>query len=103
MSDDQIQSERPEPPDITNRPRPIAEGQPYPDDTSDLPKLGSLAQAARNKHLKQARNTLLVLGILMIGHRPGAFFFVEEMKRGQRRPDRRQQGNCTVRWQAQQG
>jgi hypothetical protein len=35
-------------------------------DDSDLPRLGSLAQEARNKHLKQARTTLLVVGILIV-------------------------------------
>jgi xanthosine utilization system XapX-like protein len=91
MSDDQFQSERPESADITNRPRPIAEGQPYPDDTSDLPKLGSLAQAARHKHLKQARNTLLILGILMAVVQSAVFF----MEMNQVGDEIRKQGNMT--------
>jgi hypothetical protein len=34
-------------------------------DVSELQQLGSLAQSARGKHLRQARNTLLTVGILM--------------------------------------
>lgn len=45
-------------------------------DVEGLPKLGSLAQAARNKHLRQARNTLLFVGILWTIVQ-GIFFFVE--------------------------
>jgi magnesium-transporting ATPase (P-type) len=76
MSDDQIQSERPDPRDIAKQPRPFGERPAYGDMKNDLPRLGSLAQSARNKHLKQARNTLLWVGILM-GVVQGAFFFVE--------------------------
>ena len=82
MSDEQIQSERPQPPDITERRRPLAEERRYADSElpslggSDLPKLGSLAQAARTKHLKQARNTLFILGaIITIGY---ALFLVKD-------------------------
>jgi hypothetical protein len=35
-------------------------------DSPDLPRLGSLAQSARSKHLKQARGTLIAIGILTI-------------------------------------
>src|SRR5262249_34931484 len=45
-------------------------------DVEDLPKLGSLAQAARNKHLRQARNTLLFVGILWTIVQ-GLFFFIQ--------------------------
>ncbi len=65
MADDMIQPERPDPRDITRRPIRSADEPRRLDDVDDLPRLGSLAQSARNKHLKQARNTLLVVGILM--------------------------------------
>jgi len=76
MSDDQIQSERPDSRDIAKQPRPLGEGQRFGDEKSSLPKLGSLAQTARGKHLKQARNTLLTIGILIALLQAG-FFFVE--------------------------
>jgi hypothetical protein len=106
MSDDRIQPEQPERPDSARRPRKPSENQPGDedglqrerparpenarrlrkavddnyddddDDDGDLPKLGSLAQAARHKHLKQARNTLLTVGVLIIIFQT-VFFFVE--------------------------
>ena len=33
--------------------------------SDDLPQLGSLAQSARNKNIRCARKTLIVIGILM--------------------------------------
>ncbi len=61
-----IQPEPSDPAHIANRPRRAPDGQPSPGDDRGLPKLGSLAQTARNKHLRQARTTLLVVGILMV-------------------------------------
>jgi hypothetical protein len=46
------------------------------DDDADLPRLGSLAKTARDKHLKTARTTLLVLGILMVVFQT-VMYFVE--------------------------
>jgi hypothetical protein len=65
MGDDMIRADSPDPRDITQRPRPTEAGRRPMDEVDNLPKLGSLAQTARNKHLKQARTTLLIVGILM--------------------------------------
>jgi hypothetical protein len=75
MSDDMIQPERPDPTDISRQPR-RPDDRPPLDDRGDLPRLGSLAQTARNKHLKQARYTLLVVGILMVAIQ-AVMYFVE--------------------------
>jgi hypothetical protein len=72
-SDQRGQSSRPPRENrLTNEPLPGREDR-RPNEPSarrgegtDLPRLGSLAQEARNKHLKQARTTLLVVGILII-------------------------------------
>jgi uncharacterized membrane protein (UPF0136 family) len=74
MSDDQIQSERPEPSPIAKQPYRSGERPSLNDDNRELPKLGSLAQSARNKHLKQAGKTLLIVGILMAIVQVGMFF-----------------------------
>src|SRR5262245_48598435 len=92
MSDDMIQPERPDPTDISRQPRRLDDRPPL-DDRGDLPRLGSLAETARNKHLKQARTTLLVVGILMaifavVGyfyemdqlHKMGAVFIGDEIE-----------------------
>ena len=77
MSDDMIQPNRSDPSDISNRRPRYSEDRPRRgdgDDRDDLPRLGSLAQTARNKQLRQARNTLLIVGILMALIQIGMYF-----------------------------
>jgi hypothetical protein len=76
MGDDMIRADSPDPRDVTQRPRPPEAGRRPLDEDDSLPKLGSLAQEARNKHLRQARNTLLGVGILWAVVQV-IFFFVE--------------------------
>src|SRR5262245_22652632 len=77
MSDDKIQPERPDPYYGKREPREPLSGRDTGADASDLPKLGSLAQTARGKHIQQARTVLLVVGILMVVAQ-GILYFVEK-------------------------
>lgn len=51
--------------------------------SEELPQLGSLAQAARNKHIRRARTTLIVIGILMALGQTAMYFY----ERGQLRAE----------------
>ena len=68
---------------------------------NELQSLGSLAQTARNKHLKQARNTLLIVGILMAAVQTLMFFaetgqVTQELKKSIQDPVQLKQAETTA-------
>lgn len=52
-----------------------------PDD--ELPRLGSLAAVARNKHIRRARTTLIAVGILMVIGQTAMYFIEKNMMRSE--------------------
>jgi hypothetical protein len=60
----------------------MATFDPTPNNAS-LPKLGSLAQAARSNQLKNARTILIVIGVLMLGGYVAIFFGAQALVDGQ--------------------
>src|SRR3954462_383726 len=62
----------------------------------ELPQLGSLAQSARNKYIRRARKTLIVIGILMVLGQTAMYFFERGQLRGELEKEIRRQNPGAV-------